>query len=146
MDWWCTPCEEYIVLFTKYYFGILEQKIRYDPNEGRYFVLQDEVDPPPPVLLRTKHAWCVNCAIYSYTVRACLIVTVHGSIHFVHGSTSSCKTKYLPKRNTTTTDQNTYILFIARATITSSSSLFSSVFLTRPSREPRRRKNYHYEQ
>ena len=34
---------------------------------GRYFVLQDEVDPPP-VLLRTKHAW----------------------------STSSCKTKYLP--------------------------------------------------
>ena len=25
---------------------------------GRYFVLQNEVDPAPPVLLRTKHAWC----------------------------------------------------------------------------------------
>ena len=27
---------------------------------GTYFVLQDEVDPahPPPVPLRTKHAWC----------------------------------------------------------------------------------------
>ena len=60
--------------------------------DGRYFVLQDEVDPapppPPPVLSRTKHARCrqygpathPKCVSYSYRVRASLIVTVHGSI------------------------------------------------------------------
>ena len=60
--------------------------------DGRYFVLQDEVDPAPPPPSRFSlersmrgvgntirpHPECVS---YSYRVRASLIVTVHGSMH-----------------------------------------------------------------
>ena len=66
---------------------------------GRYFVLQDEVDPPPPVLLRTKYAWCgkyppLPSSVHPpHRVRACLIVTAHGSI--------SCADPHRPARRST---------------------------------------------
>ena len=88
---------------------------RIGPRYGRYFVLQDEVDPPPPVLLGTKHAWCVQypplrppghppklCELLLYST--CLSNSYGARIHFVHGSTSSCKTKYLPPLQVVTTD------------------------------------------
>ena len=74
---------------------------------GRYFVLQVLADtssfvpPPPPGSLRNEACVvCIipavthpNCASYSYTVRACLIVTVHGSI--------SCTDPLRPARRST---------------------------------------------
>ena len=71
------------------------------PPDGRYFVLQNEVDPPPPG--SPKNEACVVCIIptghlpkcesYSYRVRASLTVTVHGSI--------SCADPLRPARRST---------------------------------------------
>ena len=87
---------------------------------GRYFVLQDEVDPPPPPGSLKNEACVVGiipavatrrchpplppsghphklCELLLYST--CLSNSYGARIHFVHGSTSSCKTKYLPFYN-----------------------------------------------